>query len=1284
VGSTPTSSAIAWNRSRRISYSHQILAGGSVQVGSIVSSDRHVPELAREWAGRSPGQRWQSLDGTLCFADISGFTALAERLSERGRAGGEELIETLGQIFTRMLDVACAHGGTLLKFGGDALLLFFRGDDHALQAASAAVRMRQVVRDASGTPTSVGPMRLSISMGLHSGVCDFFLVGSPHRELLLLGPAASEILAAESSARAGEIAVTAATAARLPRNAVVERQGRPLLRWRKPRAGGPTADPAPASGTPAAVPLLPPVLDTHLGAGSPDPEHRVACIAFLRLSGTDRLLERDGGEVLGETLHRALTDIFAALTEHGITLLATDIDRDGFKLFLAAGVPHALEDDEGAMLLALRRVFDAHLPIPVQAGVNHGHVFTAEIGGPRRAAYSAMGDTTNTAARIAAKAPIGHLYAHPSVLDNSLTVFAATPAPPLLLKGKRAPLTVYDVGETRGRRGREGFYDLPFVGRAADLAELARPIEQWLQGQTVSVSVSGPPGIGKTRLITEALDHRGLEPMLWLRCEPYASGQPYRVLNLPLRHLLGLPVDPRDASAALPGVIARLAPAAAPWLPLIAEACGLTSAMTPEVADLEARFRRDRLATVLSDLLGALELPHGLIWIDDAQWCDEATLDLVSRLVAADTTTPWLLLSSGRACERPFTSGELLALAPMSDDDLRALVRAATEAAPLRSEDMDSVVRSAGGNPLFALEITRMARGSEPGAEIPESLEAALAARTDALDPQRRRVLRCAAVLGRSFPTWLLLAVLEQLGHPVEASVFGRMQGLLDPDGDDRLRFTDALVRDVTYAGTAFRFRRRVHRLAAEQWMAQDDPDRAAAQLAVHFGEAGDAERCWRFARLAGDRAAESYANVEAARLYGTALQAARRLPTVDVQDQRNLWTRLGDVYELAGRFEQAMEAYRQALALAREDARLRADLLIRRARAKERQGALKAAYRDLSRGLRLLEVAPPGHAAQRARLLTAAAMVRLGQDRHQDAITLARTAEAEARVTVEQTALGRALIVQELASLALEGPGDGRFLTEALQIFEALGHLPMQADVHANQGFRCAHAGQWREAVAWLRSARDLYLRTGNTTGAAFPGLNMGEMLVKQRRYTEAEPPLQEALLTFRAVGSAEGVATARAQLARIRLARGDLTEAQSLLEEVLGVLVQNGQPLVALEVHALLAETRLRQGAAAQALEELDRAIHGAGRDAEIVRASYAGPRARALAELGRLDEARAELDAGLSAARERHQPYEEAMLLLTRTELADRLNIPAKPAETARMRSILAQLDVAAVPV
>ena len=177
---------------------------------------RHVPELAVEWMLDSPDRPWRVVDGSLCFADISGFTALSERLARRGRIGAEELVDTLSRVFGAMLEVAAERGGQLLKFGGDALLFLFQGENHARNAAAAAAEMRRELGHADQVPTSVGRLHLSMSVGIHSGDIHLFLVGSPSRELVVVGPSVAATIAAESTARAGQILVTNATAAQLP------------------------------------------------------------------------------------------------------------------------------------------------------------------------------------------------------------------------------------------------------------------------------------------------------------------------------------------------------------------------------------------------------------------------------------------------------------------------------------------------------------------------------------------------------------------------------------------------------------------------------------------------------------------------------------------------------------------------------------------------------------------------------------------------------------------------------------------------------------------------------------------------------------------------------------------------------------------------------------------------------------------------------------------------------------------------------------------------------------
>jgi len=177
-----------------------------------------VPRLAGEWLRGHPRERHRRLDGTMVFADISGFTALTERLARRGRVGAELMSDTLDLTFATLLAPAFEDGADLLKWGGDAVLLFFRGDEHATYAAHAAYEMRSRLRDLVRERALPVPTPLRMSIGLHSGGFDLFLVGDPasHREIVVSGPQISDLTAVEQACGAGQILLSSVTASRLP------------------------------------------------------------------------------------------------------------------------------------------------------------------------------------------------------------------------------------------------------------------------------------------------------------------------------------------------------------------------------------------------------------------------------------------------------------------------------------------------------------------------------------------------------------------------------------------------------------------------------------------------------------------------------------------------------------------------------------------------------------------------------------------------------------------------------------------------------------------------------------------------------------------------------------------------------------------------------------------------------------------------------------------------------------------------------------------------------------
>ncbi len=1212
---------------------------------------RHVPELALEWAAEQPDARWRVLEGTLCFADISGFTALAERLAQHGRMGGEELVETLGGVFASMIGIARSRGGGLLKFGGDALLLFFQGPDHAVQAACAAVEMRTALREVSKLPTSVGPLKLSMSVGLHSAASHFFLVGTGHRELVILGPAANSVIAMESAAEAGEIVLSPETEALLPAGATRYREdGERLLRWRRavrePTSGARYDDEAEA----AARALFPALLGRHLADGAPDPEHRVACIAFLRFSGTDVLLEQRGPEVVAAALDNTLGQIQSILDAEGVTLLALDVDRDGGKLFLAAGIPQAHEDDEGVMLRALRRILDQELPLPLQAGVNRGHVFAAEIGDGSRAAYSAMGDTTNTAARLMARAPMGSIYAHPVTLDECQTLYEATPTEPLSFKGKAAPIVAYEVGAEIGLREREGLGVDTLIGRQSELSQLRQAIAKVTGGQGGgSLSLVGDTGLGKTRLLREATSL--VEPILRTRGEPYGANSPYRMLRDPLRRLLGLdPAREGSLEAQLEASVRKHCPELLPFLSLLGDVLSLSIPPTEQVEAIDLRFRPDRRADVLIELLTATVTGPLTFLVDEAHWCDEASAHLFGRIEAACAERPWLLLSARRDVDQGFVpeAAAQIVLAPMSEEEIRTLVRVATDAAPLRDHEIHAVVARAGGYPLFAEEIIRASREAGSLDAVPESLEAAMAIQVDALDRAARRTLQFASVLGRSFSKVALAGLLGSEERTLEASHLERLEEFIVPEPGERFHFRSSMLRDTVYEGVAYRLRRRLHQAAGEELEARtDDAESVADALVIHFSRAGDAERSWRYGRLAGDRAVARHANGDAASFYELALDAARRTEAVSIERCGPVWVDLGEARKAAGMFDEAAGAYREALKAA-ADPLVRARVLFGFAKLRDRSGKPSSALRDLTAAEKLIaDSREPAAAALRAELVSFRANVLFGQDKLDRAISVADQAVGLAEAAEAQATLAESLAIRESARTMLQGPGDGADLRRALVLYESLGELVRQGTVLTNLGVSVAFDGRWDEAMGYLQEARDRYSRGGNTWEAALAAANVADLLLCQGHIDEAGRLLEESLPVVRAARWAEGLCSIQLQLGHVLIEQGRLAEGEQMLTQAGDAFRDIGQPDGEAEASLLRASGRLLADEPVAALEFLDAALEQGGVDLGMLAPRELLLRGIAQAMRGELAEAILTGERGLELARRYELRYETGLL-------------------------------------
>jgi class 3 adenylate cyclase/tetratricopeptide (TPR) repeat protein len=1251
--------------------------------------DPYIPAVLLGQLAEAPGARLHVLDATVLFADVSGFTNLSERLTRRGREGAEELVETIGAAFGVLLDVAHLKGGSLLKLAGDALLLLFDGPDHLARACGAAVGMRDLLREAGRIRTSAGNVTLRISQGLHTGEAHLVLVGESHREQILAGPAASVSTLMEKAAGAGEIIVSPAAAALLPRRCVggAKGPGRRLL----------AAPPAP--DRPRIQPAVPPTREqvaaclstevrAHVLAGPHPPEHRHVTTAFVQWRGTDELLAREGPDAAVAALEEFVTSVQRAADEQQVCFLETDVDPTGGKVMLTAGAPRMVGDDEERMLLALRRIVESDHVLPIRIGVNRGSVFTGDVGTPFRRTYSVMGDAVNLAARVMGKTPIGEIYTTAGALERSATRFRVAALEPFMVKGKRDPVHAWSVGPAIGSRAREGVaLRFPLIGRDRELGVLRDALQSARTGSGRFVEIVGEAGIGKSRLVDALIDDASGFTLLRATCEAYTAATPYAAWKEALGPVVGIaPDDPDDLAFVRLGRAAVAAdPSLAPWLPLLATAIGIDGPSSRQVDELAPEFRLAKLTEVFGRFL-RLRLPGPtLLRFEDAQCMDTASADLLRTGAGMLGEVPWLVMVTRRDAAGALIAEDdphavRLEPGPLEPADILALAELVTDAAPIPPHALRLAAERSGGSPQFLRDLLREAAVGTDGA-LPDSIETAAMAQIDRLEHHDRALVRRAAVLGQRFHPEQLAEVLDTGEEPPDAATWGRLSSVFAEDSDGYLRFRRAVVRDAGYAGLPYRVRRDLHAAVAQRLEREvgHDPADLAALLSLHASRAGDHERAWRYARVAGDRARARLAYADAAVFDRRALDAARWLD-VDAADLAAVWEALGSSLAHTGRLEQAHQALGAARRLVGGDAVREAELLLRHAEVAERAGRVLPAVRWAQRGLRAVEDRDDVQArASRARLTSMLATVRQREGRTADAIALCRQAIADAEAAGEDRALAHACFILDWALFDAGRPEEAVHSARALEIFERLGDLDRQAAVLNNLGGLAYHQGRWADAVDLYRRGAASSERAGDVANAAFGDCNVGEVLSDQGRLEEAEQRLRRALRVWRGSGYDWGTAFASAQLGREAMRAGRHTEAVGLLEEALASFRRLRAMSDAELVGAYLAEALAFAGAPEDALGAADRLLRGARRSAPLLHRV----RGFALAAIGDLGPAADAFAVSASVARGEGNVYELAVTLDAARMLRARTGAPPVPADDAECDAILARLGVAALP-
>ncbi len=1252
----------------------------------------YVPRLLPAWAAADQGSAHRVVDGSLLLFDITGFTPLTERLARRGREGAEELSNLLDDVFGRLLTGAEDEGGDLLKWGGDALLLFFDGPDHGCRAARAALRMQRVLAQIGRATTSIGRVKLRASAGVESGPVHLVLAGNPavHRELVVLGPTATGVTMLEHAAGTGEVLLGDATAADLGPGLVRPRDGSGHL-----LAGVPTPSPIAArqpepEPTPTVVKqLLPPQLSAYLDQPSREPEHRTVAVAFLRFDGTDTILAEEGAEVLTTAVDEVLRIVQQATAAHDVSFLDTDVDVDGGKVLLVGGAPRSAGDDTDRLLTAVCEIVNRDSRLPLRAGISQGRVFTGETGSPSRKTYSVKGDTVNLAARLAAYAESGSILMAADVLEHTRRSYAVNDAPMARLKGKSQPVPVVTLLQPLEPRRQQDAGDL-LVGRKAEMAVLKGATEQVINGSGSVVEVVGEPGNGKTRLVDEAVAQSREVTVLRCDCERTGAETPYAPVRRLLHHVLGTSsaMDPNTVGRCLQDCVAASAPELGPWASLLGVVLDVTLPASPEVEELEERHRAERVPELVADLLERMVAIPAMFVVEDAHLADPASAGVLAAMGRRTQKQPWLLLATRE--DRPTgwvpTVTQRIELGPLDVQSSTELAEMATPERPLPPAIAEALAARSGGHPLLLRELARaVARGEDPD-ELPSTVEELAAAQIDRLPAAQRSLLRRAAVLGDEFDEDLLLRMAgDQAAEQSADQLLAGLEGLIVAT-NGQLRFRHPILREVAYAGLPYRRRRELHAQAAEVLetttsAASDRPE----ILALHYFVAGRYDKAMEYGWRAGERAMARYTPAGAADAYGRAAQAARLSPSVSPSERSFYLEALGDAQSLAGRSSEAAAAYLEALRGVRGQPVREAHLALKQTLVEQRRGHYSNALRRASLGLRALGAATgPEAGAVRARLQVRYAFCRVNQGRYVDARRWAERGLAEAEAAHELKAQGQAHLVLHLVEVWSGAPKGEQHGEIALRIFEQLGDLTDQAHMLNNLAVRAGIEGRWPDALPMFARAAESFRRVGDATNAANADYNRADILVRQGRSDDALPLLENTHRVARAVGDEDLVALVRKEMGRAQSRAGDVPTGLKFLQEARAQLAKLREPQEVVDADIASAEAHLLAGRPERALVLIDGALaEAASIHAATFLPSAYRVQAAALFATGEVTRARTALAEGLRQSSLSNVAHERGFLLAVAARIARQHHDSDADRLAEEARQALELLGVVRVP-
>lgn len=652
-------------------------------------------------------------------------------------------------------------------------------------------------------------------------------------------------------------------------------------------------------------------------------ELRQLTALFCDLVGSTELSTRMDAEEFGELIHRYLSCAAAVVRRY-----EGEVARYlGDGILAHFGWPEAHDDDaERAVRAALDIIAEMHvmnreLPsdrqLAMRAGIHTGPAMIGEIRGSAQPDTISLGETLNIAARLQIVAPRDGVVISGATRDLVRGIFVMEELPPQVLKGIPEPVPVYRAIQPTGVRSRlDAAHSLtPLADCDEEIASLMEAWRRARDGAGQTTLVVGEAGVGKSRLVYELRRRLREEPHSWLecRCSSYTRQSAFRPAAELIEQGLQLRATdrPDEKLAKLERGLALAGVESADAVDLLAPLLSIPVEDRP--SGTSAELRRRRTIELVGGWVMALARPQPMVlFVDDLQWSDPSSLDLLGELMSLSETAPLLIVATARPEFTPpwqeRSNLTVVPVSPLERGDAREMVLSLGGRRDVPAPILDRIVSQTDGIPLYIEEIGRMvlesveAGGQEESSlssasasmDIPTTLQGSLMARLDRLSAAKR-VAQRGAVIGREFSFELL----EEVAGVEDAELREGLERLVEDQllfksgelPNATFTFKHALIQDAAYQSVLRRTRTALHGRIAEALERRPHADPAATPevVARHFEAAGRIESAATHYGRAAEQAAKSSGHREAIGHLHKAIELLGRLPRDRPRDETEI-----------------------------------------------------------------------------------------------------------------------------------------------------------------------------------------------------------------------------------------------------------------------------------------------------------------------------------------------------------------------------------------------------------